>query len=150
MRDRSAARDVTLPNKIYLSRSGIGSRKLANENDVELVFQRHGFTIVHPEALRVEMQIALIANALLVAGPSGSGMFNLAFQGRMRSAFILVWDKFIQLSEMLFSAGRDCDLWYHIGHSVPLNTSTGNGATWTVDLSRLEDQVTDWLKQAGI
>lgn len=150
IRDRSAVRDITMPDKIYLSRAGVKIRNLTNESAVERIFERHGFTVIRPETLRVEKQIALMANALLVAGPSGSGLFNLAFQGRLRSAFILAWDGYMQMSEMLFSAGRGCDLWYHIGQSVPPETAVASGATWAVDLVRLESEVADWLGHARL
>jgi capsular polysaccharide biosynthesis protein len=84
IRDRSAARDVGLPDRIYLSRVNVGGRKLANESSVERIFERFGFTVIHPETLRVETQIALVSNARLIAGPGGSGMFNLAFRGGPR------------------------------------------------------------------
>jgi capsular polysaccharide biosynthesis protein len=150
IRDRSSIRDITLPSRIYLSRKGVKTRRLDNESDVERVFERHGFTIIRPETLRVEKQIALMANALLVAGPSGSGLFNLAFQGRMRSGFVLVWDGYIHMSEMLFSAGRGSDLWYHIGQSVPPDTPGATRDNWAVDLARLESEVADWLAQTGL
>ena len=146
IRDRSAARDVGLPDRIYLSRASVGGRKLANEGSVERIFERFGFTVIRPETLRVEMQIALVSNARLIAGPGGSGMFNLAFQGRLRSAFLLVWEEFIQLSEMLLSAGRGCDIWYHVGRRVQPESESG-GAIWTVDLARLENDVAEWLIQ---
>jgi capsular polysaccharide biosynthesis protein len=145
IRDRSSVRDVTMPDRIYLSRAGVKTRKLENETDVERIFERHGFTIIRPETLRVEQQIALMSNAILVAGSSGSGMFNLAFQGRMRSALVLVWDGYIQMSEMLLSAGRGCDLWYHIGENAPRETGVAGGAVWVVNLERLESEVADWL-----
>jgi hypothetical protein len=145
IRDRSAARDVRLPERIYFSRSGVSDRKLMNESEVERVFERHGFTIIRPETLRVETQLALIANALLIAGPSGSAMFNLAFQGRLRSVFILVWSEFIQLTEALFSVSRECDLWYHVGERVSPEMSHGEWGSWIVDLLRLESDVADWV-----
>jgi capsular polysaccharide biosynthesis protein len=92
----------------------------------------------------VQTQITLLANARLVAGPSGSGLFNLAFEGRLRSAFILVWEEFIQLSEMLISAGHDFDLWYHLG----LRTDRGPDdpwGSWSVNLKQLDDDVAAWL-----
>jgi hypothetical protein len=150
IRDRSSVRDITMPDKIYFSRAGVKIRNLNNENDVERVFERHGFTIIRPETLRVESQVALMSNALLVAGPSGSGLFNLAFQGRMRSAFVLAWEGYLQMSEMLFSAGRGSDLWYHIGQSVPPGTPGAVRDTWVVDLARLESEVADWLVQTGL
>jgi capsular polysaccharide biosynthesis protein len=83
-----AKRDVSLPDRVYLSRSGVPIRTLTNEAVVERIFAGFGFAAVHPERLSVDQQIALVSNALLVAGPSGSALFNLAFQGRLRSAFI--------------------------------------------------------------
>jgi capsular polysaccharide biosynthesis protein len=148
IRDRSAVRDVSLPDRIYLSRSGIKDRKLLNETDVERVFERHGFTIIRLETLKPEKQIGLVSNALLVAGTSGSSMFNLAFQGRMRSAFILMWEERIQLSERLFSVGHNCDLWYHLGHRALFGTT--EMGSWIVDLARLESDVADWLAQTGV
>jgi hypothetical protein len=147
IRDRSARRDVTLPERIYLSRSGVKERKLANENEVERIFERHGFTVIRPETFRVESQLALFANALLIAGPSGSGMFNLAFQGRLRSAFILVWEHFIQLSEALFTVNHGCELWYHVGKSATPEISREGTDLWAVDLARLESDVADWLRR---
>ncbi len=150
IRDSSAVRDITMPDKIYLSRAGVKIRKLANESAVERIFERRGFSIIRPETLRAEQQIALVSNALLVAGPSGSGLFNLAFQGRLRSAFILVWDQYVQMSEMLLSAGSFCDLRYHIGQSVPPEITLADGVTWAVDLVRLESEVAEWLDQARL
>jgi capsular polysaccharide biosynthesis protein len=150
IRDRSSVRDIMMPDRVYLSRAGVKDRKLKNERDVERVFEQHGFTVIRPETLRVERQIAVVSNALLVAGPSGSGLFNLAFQGRMRSAFILAWDHYLQMSEMLLSAGRGSDLWYHIGRSVTPETAAASGATWEVDLTQLEGDVVDWLDEAGL
>jgi hypothetical protein len=141
IRDRCAARDVGLPDRLYLSRSGIGRRRLVNEHAVETIFERHGFAIIRPETLPVSVQVALVSNALLVAGTGGSGMFNLAFQGRLRSAFILRPDDFVQLLEMQMCAGHNVDLWYHLGHRSP-----APGESWVVDIVRLESDVSDWLR----
>jgi Glycosyltransferase 61 len=146
IRDRVAARNPQFPNRIYLSRRAVDQRKLVNEAAVEQIFERHGFVIIRPEAFDVRAQIALLANAVLVAGPSGSALFNMAFQGRMKSAFILVWAEFIQVSEMLMAAGQDVDLWYHLGVRIPRGPDDPWGS-WTVDLPRLESDVADWVAQ---
>jgi len=145
IRDRCSARDVSLPDRLYLSRSGIGRRPLANERAVETVFERHGFAIVRPETLPVKVQVALVSNALLVAGTGGSAMFNLAFQGRLRSAFILRSDNFIQLLEMQMCAGHGVDLWYHAGRRA-----AAPAESWVVDIARLESDVSDWLRHNGV
>ena len=125
--------------------SGIGRRPLANERAVETVFERHGFAIVRPETLPVKVQVALVSNALLVAGTGGSGMFNLAFQGRLRSAFILRSDNFIQLLEMQMCAGHGVDLWYHAARRA-----AAPAESWVVDIARLESDVSDWLRHNGV
>lgn len=95
----------------------------------------------------IERLVAVIANAGLVAGPAGSGMFNLAFQGRMRSAFLLAPAGYPSVSELLFSAGRSCALWYHFGSSVGLEISQSHDL-WSVDPARLEIDLADWLQGA--
>jgi hypothetical protein len=144
IRDRSTRRDITLPDRIYLTRSGVPTRRLVNETRVEQIFARHGFTIVRPELLSIQQQIALMANALLIAGPGGSGMFNLAFQGRLRSAFILMWERRLHLTEMLLCAGGSCDIWYHLGKDEIVE-GRPTGHSWHVDPVELESNVADWV-----
>lgn len=141
MTARTARRDVTMPDRVFLSRAGATARKLTNEAAVEQVFAEQGFAIVRPELLAVEQQIETVSNALLVAGGNGTAMFNLAFQGRLRSAFILAAPYFVSLSETLFCAGRPCHLRYHIG--------TGTEPFWEIDTGRLRREVADWLSEFG-
>jgi hypothetical protein len=148
MRDRIARRDISLPDRIYLSRGAVETRKLVNEVEAERIFQSHGLTIVRPETLSVEQQIALVSNALLVAGPAGSGMFNLAFQGRLRSAFILAHEARLQTTEMLFCAGGGSDLWYHLGIGSGPGGQPGWGP-WSIDPTTLAGDVADWVAASG-
>ena len=149
IRDNKARRDISLPDRIYLSRSAVETRKLVNEAEAEAIFQRNGFTIVRPETLNVDQQIALVSNALLVAGPAGSGMFNLGFQGRLRSAFILAHEERLQTTEMLFCAGGGCDIWYRLGTSAALGGQPAWGP-WAIDPARLASDVADWIAASGV
>jgi hypothetical protein len=67
------------PERIFLSRSRIGRRPLLNEAEVEALFARYGFAIVHPETLLIEEQIALIQGARMIAGIGGTAMHLAAF-----------------------------------------------------------------------
>lgn len=149
IRDRCAARDISLPDRIYLTRSSMPTRRLLNEATVEQIFERHGFTIVRPELLTVAQQMALVSNALLIAGPAGSAMFNLAFQGRLRSAFILAREARLQLTELLLCAGGSCDLWYHAGKDAQPGGAPSDGSPWLVDPLELESNVADWISASG-
>lgn len=148
LRDSCVDPRVTSPDRIYLSRRNVFSRKLANEDAVEQLFASHGFKIIQPEDLGVADQLNLIANASLIAGPGGSAMLNLAFQGRMRSAFVLRPEFLTHRLELLISAGQGADIWYHIGQRVP--AADGRPAdTWVVDIRTLTRNVRDWLAHAG-
>jgi hypothetical protein len=52
---------------------------LVENKAVEALFRRHGFTVIYPEHVPVERQIAMFGNASLIVGCSGSNMFNIAF-----------------------------------------------------------------------
>lgn len=149
IRDRGARRDISLPDRVYLSRTGVAARPLLNETNVEQIFERHGFTIVHPELLTVAQQMALASNALLIAGPSGSAMFNLAFRGRLRSAFILAREAGLQLSEMLFCAGGSSDLWYHVGKDAQHAVMPSDANAWLVNPVELESNVAEWISASA-
>ena len=149
IRDRCAMRDISLPDRIYLTRSGMPTRRLLNETAAEQIFERHGFTIVRPELLTVAQQMALASNALLIAGPAGSAMFNLAFQGRLRSAFILAREARLQLTEMLLCAGGSSDLWYHAGRDAEPGGALSDGSPWLVNPLELESNVADWISASG-
>lgn len=69
--------------KIYIARnSGVAEsrrRRCLNENEVCDALRGLGFDIVVPDSLSVEQQIATFANADIVVGPSGAGLFNSVF-----------------------------------------------------------------------
>ena len=96
----------------------------------------------------IEMQVALACNARLIAGTGVSNMFNLAFQARARSVFVLAPDFYVGPSEQYFCAGHFCDLRYHIGRQVGPDVALGR-RQWVVDIARLADEVEDWLTEAG-
>jgi hypothetical protein len=69
--------------RIYLSRRKLSLRQLtrviANEVLVEKLFRQAGFAVIYPEELSFKDQLALYANARVVAGPSGSALHNSLF-----------------------------------------------------------------------
>lgn len=139
----------TRGDRIYLSRSGQRVRKLLNEAEVENLFRKFGFQVVRAEDLSLDEQISIISGAELVAGPGGSGMFNLAFQKHLKSVLILATETFMQLTEWFSLAGTDCTLYYHIGsRTMPAGSPVTGGDFWRVDLSRLAFDIEKWLSEA--
>lgn len=81
--EAGAEAGVETPERIYLSRRKLSfkqlTRVIANEVLVEQLFRQAGFTVIYPEELPFEDQVALYANARVVAGPSGSALHNSLF-----------------------------------------------------------------------
>ena len=80
LRTRVAHSDVpTL--RIYVSRRGTTSngRRMINEEELEIALMGKGFEIVRPHEMSALKQIKMFANARVVIGPSGAGLFNCVF-----------------------------------------------------------------------
>jgi hypothetical protein len=63
--------------RLYLSRRGVGKRAIENEGEIEALFRRRGFRIVHPEMLTIARQAVLYGRASVVAGLAGSQLHNV-------------------------------------------------------------------------
>ncbi len=84
---RAPQRDY--PDRIFASRR-IQKRWCHNNTEVEQFFADNGFEIIYPEDHSLPEQVALFRNASLVAGYSGSGMFQLMFCTEAPKHVILV------------------------------------------------------------
>jgi hypothetical protein len=76
--------DETRKGRIFISRAGRalqapGYRQLMNEEALITTMTALGFAVVEPELLSFEEQIATFANADVVAGLGGAGMYNVLF-----------------------------------------------------------------------
>lgn len=148
IRDSIAGPHVEEGERVYLSRSAQPARKLTNEREVECLFESLGFKVVRPEDRPVEEQILIVSNARFIAGPTGSGMFNLAFQNQIQSVLILVPETFVQNTEWLFLAGAKCSVYYHFGQrDMPDGSPVSVKDAWRVELPRLASDIASWLSR---
>lgn len=127
--------------KIYVSRSRLsGQRKLLNEAEVENLFQENGFKIVHPEAIPFPEQVNIFANAKIIAGPSGSAMYNAIYGKKKEQLVILASDRFITLNDTLLNSNSACSVEYLCGKSID-DTQAGMSADWVIDLNLVSSYI---------
>jgi hypothetical protein len=128
--------------RVYISRRKIGNRPLRNEAEVEKVFEDHGFLIFHPQDHSISHQIAIWANAKFIAGTAGSNMFNLAFQERLESCFLINSPNLLHFQEIFLQAGNTSKTTIFFGNAF------GNDphSPWEVPINPLVTSVNDWLK----
>ena len=65
------------PRRIYLSRRGVPTRQVANEEAVLSLLEPHGFVAVQSEGLSLGEQIALFRGATHIVAPHGASLTNL-------------------------------------------------------------------------
>ena len=131
------------PDKVYLTRRGIGGRRangspravISNEDEAEALFRRKGYEIVRPETLPFEEQVAIVANATHVAGPSGSALHLMLFNDNPRTKLIELRTK-PAVNQLLISAIRSAAA-FHIWSA----TSESSPERTVLDLSVVERAV---------
>jgi tetratricopeptide (TPR) repeat protein len=74
---RRVAPAVDAPRRIYLSRQGAASRRIANEAELLPLLERHGFVAVHAERMSAAEQLALFQSAEFILGVEGAALVNL-------------------------------------------------------------------------
>jgi capsular polysaccharide biosynthesis protein len=72
------AAEVERPRRIFCSRRPGGRRTCHNAEEVEALFERHGFVVIRPEEYPIGEQVAMFRAAEVVAGYAGSALFTLA------------------------------------------------------------------------
>jgi capsular polysaccharide biosynthesis protein len=127
--------------KIYISRMRISQRKLANEKNVESLFEAAGFKVIYPELLPINEQVNIFRNATYVAGCSGSNMFGCFYAIGAQKRFFLTSPNYILHTDILMITNPLSELTYFVG-----DTKTADiHAEWTVDIVTLERAIQKWL-----
>jgi capsular polysaccharide biosynthesis protein len=65
--------------RVYVSRARASRRRLANEDEVWPLFERHAFERVFMEDLPFEEQVRLMQETAVLAAPHGAGLTNMIF-----------------------------------------------------------------------
>ena len=150
---RAGLPDAALPDapRIFVSRRPGGNRPCRNTAEVEALFAQHGFEIVRPERHGIPEQAALFAQARVVAGFGGSGMFNLLYAESLETVIVLNQSAYWGRSEHLFAALHGADahvFWSEPEGGHPEGSYEAHQAAWEFDvglhraaLTRLLDSV---------
>ena len=77
---RAASGEPGAGPRLFVSRAHAPEgRRLANRDDVEAVARSRGYTVVHPQTMRLAEQVAAFANARIIAGEYGSALHGSVF-----------------------------------------------------------------------
>lgn len=140
--DRLAAANppvAGLSDRIYLSRSRLdSSRRATNEERIEDLMRKRGFTVHHPQEMAFSEQVARVRAAQVVAGCDGSALHLVAFA--RPGTRLLAIDARAVPSQFVLDAGRGVDALHVLAVAAELTSRTGR---WTADLALVEQALDD-------
>ena len=138
----------TGPTRIYVSRRGNRRRRLASEKVVEQLFGHHGFHVVEPSRLTAVETLSLFRDCEFIAGPLGSGLYNVLFSQRAPKALVLTppvtkfENLFVTMHHVCSAKGGAAV--FVFGRTVA-GSSDGDDVfdyTWEIDMVRLRETLT--------
>ena len=91
------------PRRIFCARRGV-HRACRNAEEVEALFARFGFEIVFPERFSLPEQAMMFRSAEVVAGYSGSGVFNLCLTESAKRVVLVSSDGYSAKNEFLIAS----------------------------------------------
>ena len=146
---REGLPEVTVPPapKIFVTRRR-GNRRCHNSDAVETLFSQHGFVIVQPELLSIPEQAAVFAQARVVAGFGGSGMFNLLYDEALETVIVLNQSAYWGRSEHLFASLLGADthfFWSDPDDGHPEGSYEAHQSPWEFDFGRHDEPLTRLL-----
>jgi capsular polysaccharide biosynthesis protein len=127
--------EVQRRERIFISRPMGAERLLEQHHEVEALFERNGFAIVHPEKLPIEDQIALFSGAKMIAGLGGSAMHNAVFASP-DCPMLILQTRSMGTRVDITLAEPERRLGYVFGRTVPLGSPFSS--PWRIDLRDAE------------
>jgi capsular polysaccharide biosynthesis protein len=127
-------------NRVYLTRL-YQHRRAENEERIEAIFRRFGFHVIAPERLSFQQQVALAADAAIIAGCDGSAMHLAAFS---RDATIISVDHRIVVNQYILEVLRE-----HVAFHIWALREQISPARWMADENVISDALNSILRAHG-
>jgi hypothetical protein len=83
------------PERVYISRGQANHRRVLNEDALQPLLRRHGYTTVRLETMSLPMQINMFRNARSIVAPHGAGLTNLGFCSRGTHVFEMLTEGWV-------------------------------------------------------
>ncbi|WP_368933276.1 DUF563 domain-containing protein, partial [Brevundimonas naejangsanensis] len=99
-------------SRIYVSRQNIKTprRRVINQEELDLVFHKHGVKTVVLEEMSFIDQIAAFSAAEVVVGPHGAGLANMVFSSRSSKLLLFEYKKRSEYALLCDKLGISCNM----------------------------------------
>ncbi len=141
------------PELVFVTRRE-GNRPCRNVDRVEGIFADHGFTVVRPGGLTPAEQAHTFADARVVAGFGGTGMFNLVHASGLTDVIVLNHDAYAARNEHLMALLMNADVHYFWSRAdlrpdAPGGYYDAYQSPWEFDLAANRHRLEALLGQLG-
>ena len=126
----------TGPARLYLTRDGVGSRGIANEQEVQHLLAERGFVAVQPELMSLGDQVRLFSSAEAICGPLGSAFVNMVFAPPECVVLALIPEQWRDTFFYDLAATRRMP-WYEVRGPVADDAKAYHRNNFVVDIERL-------------
>ena len=128
--------------RLYISRTGAGRRRIVNEDEVTSVLRKFGFETICAEDLSFEQQVAICSRARYIVSNHGAGLTNILFMKHGGSVLELRHESDC-VNNCYFTMSSALDLNYFYQTCAPANPSADpHDAHLLVDVDQLQKNLT--------
>jgi capsular polysaccharide biosynthesis protein len=131
------AQDPELGKKVFILRTQTVGRRLLNQVAISKTLESYGFASVTLESLSFEEQIGVFANAEIVIGANGSGMFNIIFCKQGTKVIELFGDSSVNVCQWAASQSVSLNYAYLVGLSHKVNGMHPHACDYEINVSAL-------------
>lgn len=133
--------------RIYLARHPSLWRKLVNAPDIEAIARCNGFSIVYPETLSFDEQVAMVANARHVILPEGSAVF-LCYFAKPGTRICILQHPIAEGTNIYGACFDGCDVTILTGPFQRRDPVFPHRSDYSIELQIFDDFVARWTAGA--
>lgn len=104
--------------RIYISRSKVYRRKIANEDDIIKLISNYGFRVFYMEDLDLDKQISLFNNAEVIISAHGAALSNIVYCSSTFKLLEIFPKNYFDSSYRILTRFLKCDYNYLVGESI--------------------------------
>jgi hypothetical protein len=148
-------RDIDLGERIYLSRKKASRKKVLNEEEVERVMLKHGFSIVNNEDFTFLDQVGIYSHARFLVSIHGSGLTNMLFMQEGAGVLEIIKNRTNTLNRPSFvfwyqAAALGFNYYQQLNPPVNINGDDYFFGDFEIDVALLERNVGKMLKAGRV
>jgi capsular polysaccharide biosynthesis protein len=131
--------------KLFFSKNGHPRNQKAaiNEEQIEMIFAKHGFEIIYPYKLELPEKVKLINESSIIAGCESTDLYLAVFSNELTKVIVLA-DRTISSSQVMLGGIANTET--HFIHVLKKEKNASDN-TFEADIAELENHLDKIMQQ---